>query len=253
MYDLTHPIPSSLNPATNPAGLGNFHVLFPSTGISDMEHGLLEKLAQTKRRLRIGECLYRTGEGFFFLYIIRSGFFKTTLIDKEGREQITGFHMSGEMMGIDGIATDIHACSAFALENSEVCLIPYQQLENTDQSSEAFQHFLRKALSHEITRDENMMMLLGTMRANERVAAFLLYLSQSYLARGFSRYEFYLRMSRAEIANYLGLKIETVSRILSSFQSMGCIETQQKHIVIHDLEKLKHLDSKNMTRSHPLS
>ena len=240
----TPPIFTSLGQRNNLGEIGHFYTLFPSMDLSEIEHDQLENLTQTKRQLRLGETLYRPGDHFFALYIVRSGFLKTTLIDRDGREQITGLHMSGEMLGVDGIATDIHTCAAIALENTEVYLIQYHQLEDKNQDCNALQHFFRKILSQEIRRKETMMMLLGTMRANERVATFLLNLSQSYLARGFSRYEFYLRMSRAEIANYLGLKIETVSRILSSFQAMGCIETQQKHIVIHDLEKLRRMVNK---------
>ncbi|MCX7163470.1 MAG: helix-turn-helix domain-containing protein, partial [Rhodocyclales bacterium] len=155
--------------------------------------------------------------------------------------QVTGFQMAGEILGMDGISTEVHACNAVALEDSEVCLIPFTELENLSSEIRTLQHHLHKVMSREIVRDHGVMMLLGTMRAEERLAAFLLNLSQRFTARGYSPAEFHLRMTREEIGSYLGLKLETVSRAFSRFQDEGLISVQQKHIRILDIRRLKTL------------
>jgi CRP/FNR family transcriptional regulator len=142
---------------------------------------------------------------------------------------------------MDGISTEHHTCNAVALEDSEVCLIPFTELEVLSSEIHSLQHHLHKVMSREIVRDHGVMMLLGTMRAEERLAAFLLNLSQRFSARGYSHTEFHLRMTREEIGSYLGLKLETVSRAFSRFQEEGLISVQQKHVRILDLLRLKAL------------
>jgi len=190
--------------------------------------------AYTRKRVKRGDTLYRCGEEFSAIYAVRTGFFKASLVLEDGRDQVTGFHMAGELVGMDGIGTDRHASDLIALEDSEVCIIPYAGLEEA-----GMQRQLHKAMSRELVRDQGIMMLLGTMRAEERLAAFLLNLSQRFVARGFSHSEFHLRMTREEIGSYLGLSLETVSRLFSRFQEEGLIAVQQKHIVIHDIAGLK--------------
>ncbi len=152
---------------------------------------------------------------------------------EDGREQVTGFQMAGELLGLDGISTEHHTCNAIALEDSEICVIPVHPAGRACRvRSTRLQHQFHKVMSREIVRDHGVMMLLGTMRAEERLAAFLLNLSQRFTARGFSPSEFYLRMTREEIGSYLGLKLETVSRAFSRFQEEGYIAVQQKHIRI---------------------
>ena len=185
--------------------------------------------------------LYRAGEVFESIYAIRSGFFKTDVLLEDGRNQVTGFQMAGEILGMDGISGEAHTCNAVALEDSEVCIIPFSQLESLSREIRTLQHHFHKVMSREIVRDHGVMMLLGTMRAEERLAAFLLNLSQRFTARGYSPAEFHLRMTRDEIGSYLGLKLETVSRAFSHFQEDGLISVQQKHIVILDYAGLKEL------------
>jgi CRP/FNR family transcriptional regulator len=168
-----------------------------------------------------------------------AGFFKTDVLTEDGRDQVTGFQMAGEILGMDGISTELHTCNAVALEDSEVCLIPFTELELLSSEIRSLQHHLHKVMSREIVRDHGVMMLLGTMRAEERLAAFLLNLSQRFTARGYSPTEFHLRMTREEIGSYLGLKLETVSRAFSRFQDDGLISVQQKHIRILDIPRLK--------------
>jgi CRP/FNR family transcriptional regulator len=210
-------------------------------GLNKAELERLDDLVSTRRRLKRGDHLYRAGETFDAIYAIRSGFFKTDVLLEDGRDQVTGFQMAGELLGLDGISSEVHSCNAVALEDSEICAIPFSRLENLSREIQTLQHHFHKVMSREIVRDHGVMMLLGTMRAEERLAAFLLNLSQRFTARGFSHTEFNLRMTREEIGSYLGLKLETVSRAFSRFQEEGFISVQQKHIRILNVVGLKAL------------
>ena len=210
-------------------------------GLSLEELERLDDLISTRRRIKRGDHLYRVGDSFDAIYAIRSGFFKTDVLLEDGREQVTGFQMGGELLGLDGISTEHHTCNAIALEDSEICAIPFARLESLSREIHTLQRHFHKVMSREIVRDHGVMMLLGTMRAEERLAAFLLNLSQRFTARGFSHAEFYLRMTREEIGSYLGLKLETVSRAFSRFQEEGHIAVQQKHVRILNVDGLKAL------------
>ncbi|MBK9445660.1 MAG: fumarate/nitrate reduction transcriptional regulator Fnr [Betaproteobacteria bacterium] len=219
----------------------NLQELCLPLGLSHEEVEKLDELVSTRRRLKRGEHLYRAGEAFSAIYAVRSGFFKTDVLLEDGREQVTGFQMTGELLGLDGISTEQHSCNSVALEDSEVCTIPFSHLEGLSREIQTLQHHFHKVMSREIVRDHGVMMLLGTMRAEERLAAFLLNLSQRFTARGYSPAEFYLRMTREEIGSYLGLKLETVSRAFSRFQEEGLIAVQQKHVRILNTPGLKRL------------
>ena len=210
-------------------------------GLNPTELDRLDDLDSSRRRLKRGDYLYRAGEGFDAIYAIRSGFFKTDVLLEDGRDQVTGFQMAGELLGLDGISSEHHTCNAVALEDSEICAIPFSRLEGLSREIQTLQHHFHKVMSREIVRDHGVMMLLGTMRAEERLAAFLLNLSQRFTARGFSPSEFNLRMTREEIGRCLGLKLETVSRAFSRFQEEGFIAVQQKHIRILNVIGLKAL------------
>ncbi|HLU77592.1 MAG TPA: fumarate/nitrate reduction transcriptional regulator Fnr [Burkholderiales bacterium] len=210
-------------------------------GLAPEEIDQLDNLVYTRRKIKRGDSLYRAGDPFGSLNAVRTGFFKSTVIHEDGRDQVTGFHMPGEIMGLDGIGTDRHAVSTIALEDSEVCVIPYSRLEEASLKVRSLQYQFHKMMSREIVRDQGVMMLLGTMRAEERLAAFLLNLSQRFGARGYSATEFNLRMTREEIGSYLGLKLETISRIFSKFQDQGLITVQQKHVRILDTKGLRKL------------
>jgi CRP/FNR family transcriptional regulator len=163
------------------------------------------------------------------------------VLHEDGREQVTGFQMTGEIIGMDAISTDVHACDAIAMENSEVCALPFNQLEAMSRELPSLQRHLHKIMSREIVRDQGIMLLLGSMRAEERLAAFLLNFSQRLAARGFSPTQFQLRMSRQAIGSYLGLKLETVSRAFSHFQNEGLISVKVRSIEILDLPRLQTL------------
>ncbi|MCX7897735.1 MAG: fumarate/nitrate reduction transcriptional regulator Fnr [Rhodocyclaceae bacterium] len=217
----------------------NLRELCLPVGLSADELGQIDELVKLRRRILRGQSLYRTGEPFTALYAVKTGFFKTEILLADGREQVTGFQMAGELLGLDGIGMEKHACNAIALEDSEVCVLPFADLERYFHEIAALQHHFHKVMSREIVRDQGVMMLLGVMRAEERLAAFLLNLSQRFTARGYSPHEFNLRMTRNEIGSYLGLKLETVSRVLSRFQEEGLIQVHQKHIRIIDPAGLK--------------
>ena len=199
----------------------------------------LEELAHMKRTYRRGDYLYRCGSPLQSLYAIRTGFFKTQVLHENGLEQVTGFQMAGEIIGMDAISNDSHTCNAVALEDSEVCELPFGKLEELGRKLPTLQRHLHKIMSREIVRDHGIMLLLGSMRAEERLAAFLLNLSQRFAARGYSPSTFQLRMTRQEIGNYLGMKIETVSRTLSQFQEAGLISVRNKAVEILDAKNLR--------------
>ena len=216
-------------------------------GLSEKEVVKLDKLVAARRRVKRGQHLYRAGDPFEAIFAIKTGFFKTDVLLEDGRDQVTGFQMAGEILGMDGISSEAHNCNSVALEDSEVCVIPFVQLEGLSREVQALQRHFHKVMSREIVRDHGVMMLLGTMRAEERLAAFLLNLSQRFTSRGYSPQEFHLRMTREEIGSYLGLKLETVSRAFSRFQEEGFISVQQKHVRILNIGGLKEL----LTRQAP--
>jgi CRP/FNR family transcriptional regulator len=200
-----------------------------------------ENIVYARRRVKRGESLFQAGREFSSVYAIRSGFFKTSLVDGEGREQVTGFFMGGELIGMDGIGSGTYNSSAVALEDSEVCVLPYALVEELAREIPALQRHLHTVLAREIVRDHGVMMLLGSMRAEERLATFLINLSKRFVRRGYSASDFHLRMTRDEIGSYLGLKLETVSRLFSQFQKDGLVDVQQKHVRITDIAGLERL------------
>jgi CRP/FNR family transcriptional regulator len=225
---------ASLARVPTKCGTCNLREVCLPCGMKGTDTELLDTLVYTRKRLKRGDALYRAGDAFDSLYAVRSGFVKSRVVLEDGRDQVTGFHMSGEVVGMDGIGTDRHTADVVALEDTEVCVIPYSRLEKL-----ALQRQLHKVMSRELVRDQGVMMLLGTMRAEERLAAFLLNLSQRFVARGYSSSDFHLRMTRDEIGSYLGLSLETVSRLFSRFQEEGLVAVQQKHIRIMDIPGLK--------------
>jgi CRP/FNR family transcriptional regulator len=199
----------------------------------------VENLVYARRRVKRGESLFQAGAEFNAVYAIRSGFLKTSLVDGEGREQVTGFFMGGELLGLEGIGSGAYQGSAVALEDSEVCILPFALIEKMARELPALQRQLHAVLAREIKRSHGVMMLLGSMRAAERLATFLVNLSKRFVRRGYSASDFHLRMTREEIGSYLGLKLETVSRLFSRFQADALIEVEQKHVRILDIAGLE--------------
>lgn len=197
-----------------------------------------DSIVTATRLVKRGEALYRANDEFQSIYAVRAGSFKTVVMHRDGREQVTGFHFAGEMLGLDGVHSRRHVGDTIAIEDSSVCIIPYALLEALCAESKPLQQQVLRMMSGEIVRESALMMLLGTMRAEERLASFLLNLSSRMEARGYSPAEFHLRMTREEMGNYLGMKLETVSRMFSKFQRDGLVESRGKRIRIVDLDAL---------------
>ncbi len=219
----------------------NLRELCLPMGLNADEMVKLDRVISTRKRIKRGQALFNVGDKFTSLYAVRSGFFKTCVTTADGRDQVTGFQMTGEIIGMDGIVSDHHSCDAVALEDAEVCIMPFDQVEELSREFTTLQHHVHKIMSREIVRDHSVMLLLGSMRAEERLAAFLLNLVQRLHARGFSQSEFVLRMTREEIGSYLGMKLETVSRTFSKFVEDGIIEVKQRYVHIKNVDGLRQI------------
>ena len=210
-------------------------------GLDSQELEQIDTLVGSRVRLTRGEALYHMGDAFHGLYAVRVGSLKTDVLVEDGREQVTGYHMIGDILGLDGMATDLHASRATALEDAEVCALPLDRLETLAHRVPALQRNLRSFLAREISRDQWSMLLLGSMRAEERLATFLLDLAARYRRRGFSSTQFTLRMTRKEIGSYLGLTLETVSRLFSRFQREGAIRIHGRDVALLDPAALQRI------------
>ena len=219
----------------------NLRELCMPLGLNDAELNRIDELVAVRRKVKRGTALFRNGDAFDSLFAIRTGVFKTCIVTEDGRDQVTGFQMAGEIIGLDGIVNEHHTCDAVALEDAEVCVMPFDRIEELSREVNALQHHVHKIMSREIVREHGVMLLLGSMRAEERLAAFLLNLVQRLHARGFSQSELVLRMTREEIGSYLGLKLETVSRTFSKFVEEGMIEVRQRYVRILDTDGLSRL------------
>ena len=244
---------STLPAPTTPAAVVSIHALRTHcmncslrelclpVGFKPDELQALDAAVTTRARLRKGASLYRAGTPFSALYAVRIGSMKTTVAAEDGRVHVAGYHMTGDIVGLDGVGTGRHGCEAIALEDSEVCTLPFDRLEALARTVPPLQHNLHRVLGSEISRDQRLLLLLGNMRAEERVATFLLNLSERYRQRGYSASEFVLRMTREEIGSFLGLTLETVSRLFSRFQSEGLIQVQGRAVKLIDRNALREL------------
>jgi CRP/FNR family transcriptional regulator len=201
----------------------------------------LDEIVTARMRVSRGETLYRSGGRFAGLYMIRLGSFKTVLLTDDGAEQVAGYHMPGEILGTDGIGSGLHDSEAVALEDSEVWVISFDRLQTLARGRMEVQENFHRILSREIVRERKIMMMLGTMSAEQRLAAFLIDLSERYRARGYSSSEFVLRMTREEIGSFLGLKLETVSRLFSRFQREALLQVQGRLVKLLDVIALRGL------------
>lgn len=217
------------------------HQLCLPLGLEKNDMDQLDDIIKRTKPYQKGEYLFQHGDNFDALYAVRSGSVKTFSQDDNGDEQITGFYLAGEMMGLDAVHEGSHPCSAIALETTSVCKIPFNNLEKLSSQLPSLQHQLLRIMSKEITEDQALLILLGQKSAEERVAAYLVNMSDRMEKRGFSALEFNLSMSRKDIGNYLGLTIETISRTFSHLQQEGLINSQRKHVEINDPDKLRML------------
>ena len=219
----------------------NLRTLCLPVGLSSEELEHIDQSFNQRRNLKRRSSLFQMGDAFSALYAIRSGFFKTSITHEDGREQVMGFYMAGDILGLEGISNEKHAVTATALEESQVCVISFSEVEKLVHQSSRLQRHLLKIMSREIVGDHNVMMLLGNMRAEERIAIFLRDLIQRLQFRGFSSTELILRMTREDIGSFLGMKLETVSRTFSLLQEQGMLQVQQRHVRILDPQALAQL------------
>jgi CRP/FNR family transcriptional regulator len=208
-------------------------------GLAGKERQDFTALIFQHKRLHAGQALFRAGETFNNLYFVKTGSLKTVVLLDDGREQVTGFHLAGDVLGVDAISSPTHPSEAVALEDSNVCAIPFAQLTRMSHRVEHLQTYVQRLLAREVVRDQGLMLLLGRMQADERVAAFLLNISKRFKARGYSPVAFTLSMAREEIGNYLGLTLETVSRCFSRLKSAGVLDVENRHIRILNAEALQ--------------
>ena len=208
-------------------------------GLGERDLARLESVVGCRRRLGRGDVLFGAGQPFTNLYALRFGHFMTCRDDHRGERYITGFQMAGDLMGMDAIGNGEHASTAIALEDSEVCEVPYARLQALmTELPQVMAHFHR-VMSQEILRDQSAIHFIGNLRADERMASLLLDLSARYAMRGFSPRRFQLRMSRDDMARYLGLKLETVSRLLARFRDQGLIHLERRELEILDMRRLE--------------
>ncbi|SUV68208.1 fumarate and nitrate reduction regulatory protein [Bordetella avium] len=216
------------------------HVCIP-IGMAAAEVEKLDDLVKERVRIEKGHTLYELGTPLDAVYGVRYGSLKTQLEDASGQLQITGFHLPGEIIGMDGMLESQHISNAVALEDSEVCVIRLNEIDRVSAHLPSLQQQFRRLMSREINRSHQMLASLGSMRSEQRLAAFLLNMSQRYATLGYSSTEFVLRMSREEIGNYLGLTLETVSRLFSRFGREGLIRISQREVRLLDLAGLRQL------------
>lgn len=214
-----------------------FQLCLP-VGMDSHELEELDSIIKRRRPLKRGEHLFHVGTPFQSIYAVRSGSIRTYAPTEDGHEQVTGFHLPGELLGLEAIHLKHHPCAAKVLETTSLCEIPFERFEELSTRLPGLQHQLLTVMSKEILHDQSLLMLLGKKSAEERLAALLLSLSERYQRRGFSPTDFYLSMSRNDIGNYLGMAVETVSRLFSRFQEENILVVQRKHICIQNLPQL---------------
>lgn len=210
---------------------------------AEVEH--LDNIVKRRKPYARGEILFSSGESLQSLYVIRSGCVKSYTLSEDGIEQIIGFHLPGEIIGLDAINTEVHQSFSKAIETSLICNLPFQKLDILSEEIPGLRRQLLKIMSREIQDDKELFLLLNKKSADERLAAFLLNLSGRYASRGLSRTRFNLVMTRSDIANYLGMAFETVSRLFTKLQKNDYIEIIDKEVHIKNLTALSELAGTN--------
>ena len=208
-------------------------------GMNDEELTNMDTVVEQPRSLHKNDFLYHDGDKTMAIYAVRSGCIKTMTESANGDEQIVGFHLAGELLGLDGFSDGTYSCNAVALETSSVCELPLDRLETLCQKLPGLQKQMRRIMGKEVSKDHKLLLLLGKMTADERLASFLLSLSARMEERHWNANEFNLMMPRQDIANYLGMAVETVSRLFASFQNEKIIEVDRRHITVLDMARLK--------------
>jgi CRP/FNR family transcriptional regulator len=220
------------------AQCGVYQLCLP-LGLHQADLTLLESIVKRKELYKRGQLLFRAGDQFDFIYAIRSGSVKTYVCTEDGRTQITGFHIAGELVGLSALASGRYSCEARALETTSVCRVEAERLDELAQTIPSIQYQMLKIMSGHIRQDEELMLLLGKRGAEERLAEYLVGLSRRFAARNYSATQFHLSMSRGDIGNYLGIAEETVCRILARFQEAGLIVTNRREVRLVNLPQLE--------------
>lgn len=210
-------------------------------GLDGQELSMMDKLVKRRNTMSKGEYLYRAGDSFHSLFAIKYGSMKSYGSTLDGKEQITGFHLTGELLGLDAIDAGKHQCNAMALEDTEVCELPFTSLEDLQNELPNLQKEFYRVMSREIVHDQHMLMMLGSTGAEQRIARFLLNLHKRMQLRGAMNAELQLTMTRQDIGNYLGMAFETVSRQLARLQDTGMLSIQNKTIRLLDIAGLEDL------------
>ena len=215
-------------------------------GLTLEETEQLDQYIKRERTLERGEYLYRMGESDKSLFVVRSGAFKTCLSTNGGDEQVLGFYLPGELIGLEAFETHQHDCSAVALQTSTICEIPGDKIEELCSVVSGLHHQMHMLIGREIKNNHAMLLLLGKKTAQQKLATFLLSLSLRFSQRGFSHIDFNFIMSRRDIGNYLGIAVETVSRLLAAMQDEGLLSVDHRHVHIHDIDKLRQIAGDNV-------
>jgi CRP/FNR family transcriptional regulator len=222
-----------------PAAAARLADLISLIGMPALDDTRLASITFPMRRVRAGEVLYRAGDAFTALYIVKSGFFKAVCVDPNGIEQLVSFPMGGEVLGLDGLDPGRYTCDAVALESSQVAVVSFARLVQLAHEHPGLERLIYRLFSRELVREHGMIWLLGMLNAEARVAAFLLDLSDRFGRLGYSPTSFVLRMTRAEIGSYLGLKLETVSRTLSALAAAEVIAVERRTVTVKDRTALR--------------
>lgn len=208
-------------------------------GMNEEELTNMEAIVDQPKPFHKNDPIYHDGDKTVAIYAVRSGCVKTMTESANGDEQIVGFHLPGELLGMDGFADGAHTCNAVALETSSICELPIDKLESLCTNLPSLQRQMRRIMGKEVNSDHKLLLLLGKMSAEERLASFLLSMSSRMIERHWKANEFNLSMPRQDIANYLGMAVETVSRLFATFQNEKIIDVDRRHITILDMPRLK--------------
>ncbi|MES2152847.1 MAG: cyclic nucleotide-binding domain-containing protein [Pseudomonadota bacterium] len=199
-----------------------------------------EQLITVRRRVVRQEVLVSVDEPGASLFAVRVGQFKTVGMDQLGQLRVTGFHMPGDLIGLDALANGRHRFSAVALEDSEVCEIPFARLNQAMAELPDLMKNFHRRMSADIAGAVDGGMVLANLRADRRFAVFLLHLSKRYAALGYSPHEYQLRMSRMDIGSYLGINVESLSRMIANFRKKGWVDVSLRKVEIFQMPAIAH-------------
>jgi CRP/FNR family transcriptional regulator len=233
--------PQTRIPTSNPAPQA-----MAATGPIDIDQ-LSRHVQVLRRKLAPGQHVYRAGQPFHAIHLVHAGFLKTSELSEDGRERVTGFRMRGDLVGVESIGLTHYSCDVVALDDSETWELPYPPVLHACLYMPELQSRLTAALAEEIRSDRAWMLAVGTLSAEQRVAAFLLDMARRHLRLGFSPRHFLLRMGRADIASFLGLKHETVTRALTRLGRLQCIDVQRREIRLLDADGLQRMAGQGRT------